>query len=185
MRYKTILGLVAVGALSSAVACGGASRTATNGTPGGTATPPAAPNSNSAPNPSKPSDGAAGKAGATVVKTESGPDNSTITVKKLEGGATVEVRTWEAGPVEKVTRQPNLKKKTIVRVKMRDGARYRVDDAATVEHALDWTGEQLADAAKRLGTPMSPKEAPGADDGDDAEGAGPKTPAATNTKAPG
>jgi hypothetical protein len=181
MRFNTTIALVAGCALLGAVACGGGEQ-ATNGAknapaPGQAATPTTNGNSNA-----KPGEGDTAKLAPTILKKEAGPDNSTIVVKQVNGGMQVEVRTWTAGPVEKVTRQSNLQKKTILRVRMRDGSRFRLDDATAVEHALDWTGEQIADAAKRLGKPMAAKEAADADDADD--DAGGKKPADTNAKKP-
>jgi hypothetical protein len=174
------MSFVAGCALLGAVACGG-SEPATNGAtnaPG----QPATLNANGNANAGKSGEGETSKLAPTILKKEPGPDNSTIVVKQVTGGTQVEVRTWAAGPVEKVTRQPNLQKKTILRVRMRDGSRYRLEDATTVEHALDWTGEQIADAAKRLGKPLAGKDASDADDADDDAGA--KKPADTNAKKP-
>jgi hypothetical protein len=183
MRFKIIMAFVGGCALLGVFACGGGAEPATNGAksapaPGQSATPNAAGNANAA----SPADGDTAKLAPTILKKEAGPDTSTIVVKQVNGGTQVEVRTFAAGPVEKLTRQPNLQKKAILRVRMRDGSRYRLDDPAAVEHALDWTGEQIADAAKRLGKPLAAKDAADADDaGDDA---GAKKPADTNAKKP-
>jgi hypothetical protein len=87
-----------------------------------------------------------------VIRDEAGPDNSHIKVKELGGGGLVEIRTWTAGPLAKVTRRERLDdKKKILQIVYRDGQKRRTDDPATVEHALDWTAEQLAKAGKSFG----------------------------------
>ena len=98
-----------------------------------------------------------------------GPDGSQIAVKEFRNGQKIELRTWASGPVAKLTRRVGFDNKVTVRVKLREGTRYRIDDAGVIEHALDWSGAQLADAAKKLGHPIA---AVGEDDDekDDAPG---------------
>jgi hypothetical protein len=86
-----------------------------------------------------------------VVRDEAGPDNSHIMVKEMSNGQRVEVRTWEAGPVRKVTRRERPGRAKTMRVVYRDGRAVRVDDAGSIEHALDWTGAQIAGAATKFG----------------------------------
>jgi gas vesicle protein len=89
---------------------------------------------------------------AKVLKAdEPGPDNSKITVRQQESGDTVTIRKWDAGPVRKLTRREQNGETKVVRVVTREGTVYRVEDKDTVEHALDWTGQQIADSAKKVG----------------------------------
>jgi hypothetical protein len=176
MHSRILLILVTGAAIASAIACG-ESQPAGN-TAGQPPSQPAASNTNGGPSPAG---GDTAKIEPTVLKKEAGPDNSTIEVRQMQGGAQAEVRIFAAGPVEKVTRHPNAQKKTVLRVRMRDGSRYRVDDPETVQHALDWSGEQIAEAAKRVGKPIAPKES--VDAGDGGEGADGK-PADAGAKKP-
>ena len=89
-----------------------------------------------------------------IKEREPAPDNSTLTVRQQENGDVVSVRRWDSGPVQKVTKRERAGETKQVRVVMRDGAIYRTDDRNTIEHALDWTGAQLADAAKKTGKAM-------------------------------
>jgi hypothetical protein len=135
--------------------------------PGGAASTPA-PAGGGAAAPAAPSTpgGDTTKLAPTILEEKDGPDDSRVTVKQMNGRDKVEVRTWASGPVEKVTRFTNAQKTKVVRVKLREGGRYRVDDPETVEHALEWPAAQLADAAKRLGK-QTGGNAPDEADGDE------------------
>lgn len=86
-----------------------------------------------------------------VLKDEAGPDGSRIVVRQLESGDEVAVRRWESGAVKKVTKRTKSGSTKAIRVVLRDGKVYRLDDAAAIEHAMDWTAAQIAEAAKKLG----------------------------------
>ncbi len=100
-----------------------------------------------------------------VLKDEPGPDGSRIVVRQLESGDQVSVRKWDAGPVKKVTVRAKAGETKGIRVVFRDGKIVRVVDKEAVAHALDWTGAQLADVARKTGTTL---DAP-ADTSDDDE----------------
>ena len=89
-----------------------------------------------------------------ILKDEPGPDNSRIVVRQLENGDQVSVRKWDAGPVKKVTQRAKGSETKGIRVVFRDGKVVRVMDKEAVAHAMDWTGAQLADVAKKLGTTL-------------------------------
>jgi hypothetical protein len=89
-----------------------------------------------------------------IKQNEAAPDNSTLTVRQQENGDVVSVRKWNDGPVKKVTKRERSGETKQIRVLMRDGSVYRVDDRNAIEHALDWTGAQLAEAAKKSGRAM-------------------------------
>ena len=112
-----------------------------------------------------------------VLKDEAGPDGSRIVVRQLESGDTVAVRRWEAGAVKKVTKRTKSGVTKAIRVVLRNGKVYRLDDATAIEHALDWTGDQIADAAKKLGKNVD-EPASDADDADE-----PAAPSADKPKA--
>jgi len=164
------------------MACGGSPAPA----PSATNSPsPAKPEATKPGSPATPGTAVGGdstKIAPTIIKKEDGPDNSRITVKQVTGGEQMEVRNWTAGPVEKLTRFTNVQKKRILRVRLRDGSRFRLDDPQAVEHALDWSGEQIADAARKLGKPVAAKGGDKIEPDDEEEGE--KAPAATDGKQP-
>jgi hypothetical protein len=135
MSLKAGFHFMAVAALAGAVACGTARQPETANT--------APANANAAAPPAEPS--------TKVVREEAGPDGSQVVVKETPDGQRVEVRTWKEGPIRKVTRRERRDKTRVVRVVYRDGRAVRVDDENTVENALEWTGAQIADAAKKFG----------------------------------
>lgn len=104
-----------------------------------------------------------------VLKDEAGPDGSRIVVRQLESGDTVAVRRWEAGAVKKVTKRTKGGVTKAIRVVLRNGKVYRLDDATAIEHALDWTGDQIAEAAKKLGKNVD-EPTSDADDADEPAG---------------
>lgn len=114
-----------------------------------------------------------------VLRDEAGPDGSRIVVRQLESGDEVAVRRWESGPVKKVTKRAKSGTTKAIRVVLRDGKVYRLDDAAAIEHALDWTGAQIGDAAKKLGKNV---DEPAADPDDADEPAAPADSKAKPTK---
>lgn len=95
-----------------------------------------------------------------ILKDEAGPDGSRIVVRQLENGDEVSVRRWESGAVKKVTKRVKDGSTKVIRVVMRDGKVYRLGDPAAIEHAMDWTADQIADAARKLGKDI---DGPGAD----------------------
>jgi hypothetical protein len=101
-----------------------------------------------------------------VLKDEAGPDGSRIVIRQLDSGDTVAVRRWEFGAVKKVTKRTKSGETRAVRVVLRGGNVYRLDDPAAIEHAMDWTGDQIAEAAKKLGKSVD-DPASDADDGDE------------------
>jgi hypothetical protein len=86
-----------------------------------------------------------------ILKDEPGPDGSRIVVRQLENGDEVAIRKWDAGPVKKVTKRTKAGATRGIRVVFSDGKVVRVEDVDAVTHALDWTGAQLADVAKKTG----------------------------------
>ena len=116
-----------------------------------------------------------------VLKDEAGPDGSRIVVRQLESGDTVAVRRWESGAVKKVTKRTKSGVTKAMRIVLRNGKVYRLEDATAIEHAMDWTGDQIADAAKKLGKNV---DEPASDSDDADEPAGPANkPKAANTNA--
>lgn len=116
-----------------------------------------------------------------VLKDEAGPDGSRIVVRQLESGDTVAVRRWETGAVKKVTKRTKSGVTKAVRIVLRNGKVYRLEDATAIEHAMDWTGDQIADAAKKLGKNVD-EPASDADDADEPAAPANK-PKAANTNA--
>ena len=112
------------------------------------------------------------KVGPKVLKDEAGPDGSRIVVRQLESGDTVAVRRWEAGAVKKVTKRTKSGVTKAMRVVLRNGKVYRLEDATAIEHAMDWSGDQIADAAKKLGKNV---DEPASDSDDADEPAAPAT----------
>lgn len=116
-----------------------------------------------------------------VLKDEAGPDGSRIVVRQLESGDTVAVRRWETGAVKKVTKRTKSGVTKAMRIVLRNGKVYRLEDATAIEHAMDWTGDQIADAAKKLGKNVD-EPASDADDADEPAAPANK-PKAANTNA--
>lgn len=138
-------------------------------------TKPATANSNSA----APSRDTA-KVEPKVLKDEAGPDGSRIVVRQLESGDTVAVRRWDAGAVKKVTKRTKGGVTKAMRIVLRNGKVYRLEDPTAIEHAMDWTGDQIADAAKKLGKNV---DEPASDSDDTDEPAAPSAPSAAKPKA--
>lgn len=83
-------------------------------------------------------------------KDEVGPDGSHITTRVDANGQTVTERTFESGPVEKVTVTKSGDTET-ARIQYRDGKTVETHDKNTVAHAMEWTGSEVASAGKTTG----------------------------------
>ena len=135
---RTILYTAAALALGTSGACG------TSEQPAPQPAPAAAPSTNTAPTNTAPA------AATATPKDEAGPDNSQITTVVDADGQSVKERTWQSGPVEKVTVTTSGGTET-ARIQYRDGTTVETHDKNTVAHAMEWTGGEVASAGKATG----------------------------------
>jgi len=166
MKIRNVMIGAALAAMASLTACGGA------GT--GPANAPVA-------NGVAPGKDTA-KVQPKILKDEAGPDNSHVVIRQLESGDTVAVRRWNAGEIKKVTKRTKAGVTRAIRVVFRNEKIFRVEDPAAIEHALDWTGAQIADVARKSGKNVDEPAGEG-DEDEPAEKPAAK-PAASNANRP-
>ena len=130
---RTILYTAAALALGMSGACGSSEQPATPPAPA------AAPATNTAATNTAP-----------APKDEAGPDNSQIVTSVDANGQNVRERTFQSGPVEKVTVTTSDGTET-ARIKYRDGTTVETHDKNTIAHAMEWTGSEVASAGKTTG----------------------------------
>lgn len=133
---RTILYVAAALALGTSGACGSSQQPAP--------APTAAPTTNTAAPATEPAPA------AEAPTEEAGPDDSRITTGVDATGQNVKERTWENGPVEKVTVKTSDGTET-ARIHYRDGTTVETQDKNTVAHAMEWTGSEVASAGKKTG----------------------------------
>jgi hypothetical protein len=159
MKIKTVALWAAAAALGAcAAACGEAPKT-TPANANANANAPAAGRNDTV------------KVQPKVVRDEDGPDDSHITVRQLENGDQVAVRKWKGGPIAKVSRRTKDGQSKAIRVVYKNGKIVKVEDAAAIEHALEWTAAQIDEVAKKSGKvvdePSAASQKAGGDDDDE------------------
>lgn len=132
---RTILSTAAALALGASGACGSSDQPNPQS---------ATPSTNAATNKAAPA------AAAAAPKGEAGPDNSQITTGVDANGQSVKERTFQSGPVEKVTVTTSGGTET-ARIQYRDGTTVETQDKNTITHAMEWTGDEVASAGKKTG----------------------------------
>ena len=132
---RTILYATATLALGLSGACGSSEKPV----------PPAStPSSNSAATNTAPA------TSTPAPKDGAGPDNSQIVTRVDANGQNVKERTWQSGPIEKVTVTTSDGTET-AHIQYRDGTTVETQDKNTIAHAMEWTGSEVASAGKTTG----------------------------------
>jgi ribonuclease E len=164
---RTILYTAAALALGASGACGSSEKPA----------PPAStPSSDSAATNTAPA------TSTPAQKDEAGPDNSQIMTRVDANGENVKERTWQSGPIEKVTVTTSGGTET-ARIQYRDGTTVETQDKNTIAHAMEWTGSEVASAGKTTGRVVESGSEKAADTTVDAAKTGAKKAAGTTKTA--